>query len=110
MFALTSSTFTVLGGEGEEVDCAADGGETHESKGKRITLDKLGSILGQETESGNDPTAVTETDLEGGTDAASQVSADCEKGIPSDDGSEESIDVNSRLAQNQQTIIGPAAY
>jgi hypothetical protein len=75
--AQTPSTLAVLGDEGEEVEGAADGGETDESKGEGVTLDVLGSILGQEAEGGDDPTAVTEADLEGGTNAAPQVSTDC---------------------------------
>jgi len=90
MHALTPSTLSVLRVEGDKVDGAGDGGETDESKTEGVTLGILGSIRGQETEGSDDPTTVTEADLEGGTNAAPQVSADCGKGI-SDDGSEESI-------------------
>ena len=76
MFALTPSTLAVLGNEGEEVEGAADGRETDKSKGDGATLDVHRSIAGQETEGSDDGTAVAEADLEGGTDAASQVSAD----------------------------------
>jgi len=76
MLALTPSTLAVLEDEGEEVEGAADGGETDKSKGEGATLDVHRSIAGQETEGSDDGAAVAETDLEGGTNAAPQVSAD----------------------------------
>jgi len=76
MFALAPSALAVLGDEGEEVEGAADGGEADKSEGDGATLDVHRSIAGQETEGSDDGTAVAEADLEGGTDAASQVSAD----------------------------------
>jgi len=76
MLAPTPSTFAVLGDEGEEVEGTTDGGETDESKGEGIAFDVLGSTTGQETEGSDDPTTITEADLECRANAAPQVSAD----------------------------------
>ena len=46
MLTQTLITLAVLGDEGEEVEGAADGGETEESKGEGVALDVLGSIPG----------------------------------------------------------------
>ena len=53
-------------------------------------------------------TVVAEADLEGGTNAAPQASADCQMRISSEK-SEESTDIYSRLALNQETIMGTEA-
>ena len=70
MLTQSLRTFAVLGYESEEVDGAADRGETHESKGEGVTLDVLGSVARQETEGSDGPATVAEADLEGGTDIA----------------------------------------
>jgi len=77
VLAQSLCALSVLGYESKEIEGAADRGETHESKGERVTLDVLGSITRQETEGSNGPAAVAETDLESGADASPQVSTDC---------------------------------
>ena len=77
MLALAPSPLSILGAEGEEVDGTADDGETDESKGEGVSPGILRSILDQESEGRDDPTAVTEADHEGGPNAASQVPTDC---------------------------------
>lgn len=77
MFAQAPSTLPVLGDEGEEVEGAGNGGETDESKGKGITPNELGGVLGHVTEGGDDRTTVTKADLEGDTNTAPQVPTDC---------------------------------
>jgi len=109
MLALTPSALSVLGDEGREVGGGADGGETDEPKGDGVCLGIPGSILGQETEDGNDPTAVTETGLECCTNAAPQVPTNCRK-VRQMMVVElvEGIDLDSRLVPSQQIIIEAA--
>ena len=111
MLALAPSTLSVLGTEGEEVGRTAYGGEADESKGEGVTLGILGSILGQESEGGDDRAAVTEAGHEGGTNAAPQVPTDCRRvcQITAME-SVEGIDPDLRLVLTQQTIIALAAY
>ena len=78
-------TLAVLGDQGEEVEGAADGGETHETKREGVTLYVLGSVARQETEGSDGPAAVAEADLERGADAAPQVSTDCWKKTSDDE-------------------------
>jgi len=54
-------------------------------------------------------TVLAEVDLEGGANAAPRVSADCQMRI-SGEQLEESTNIYSRLALNQETIMGTAAY
>lgn len=109
MFAQTPSTLAILGDEGEEVEGAADGGETDKSKGDGATLDVHRSIAGQETKGSDDGAAVAEADLEGGTNAAPQVSTDYLMRT-SGKKSEEGIHIDSLFVPNQQIIMGAAAY
>ena len=98
----------VLGDEGEEVQGAASCGKSEESKGEGVSPDVLGGITGDDAEGSDGHCAGTEANLEGGTNATSQVSTDYRNGI-SGVGTGESIDVDSRLALYQQTIMGAAA-
>ena len=76
VFAQASRTLAVLGYEGEEVEGAADGGESEEPKGKGVSPDVLGSITGHDAEGSDRHSTGAEANLEGGTNAASQVPTD----------------------------------
>ena len=77
MFAQPLRTLPVLGDESEEVEGAANGGETHESEREGVTYDVLGSVLRQETEGSDGPATVTKANQESGANATPQVSANC---------------------------------
>ena len=98
----------VLGNEGKEVQGAASCGKSEECKGEGVSPNVLGGITGHDAEGSDRHGAGTEANLEGGTDATSQVSTDYRNRILGV-GTGESIDVDSRLALYQQTIMGAAA-
>ena len=86
MLIQTLCTLPVLQYEGKEVEGGADGGESEESKGEGVSPDVLGGIAGHDAERSDGHSAGTEANLEGGTNAASQVSTDFRNGISDGDG------------------------
>ena len=76
MLAQAHCALAVFGYKDEEVDGAADGGETEESKGEGVGPDVLGAITSQDAERRDGCSGVTERDLESGTNATPQVSTD----------------------------------
>ena len=76
MLAQTHCTLAVFGDDSEEVDGAADRGESGEPKAEGVSPDVLGGVAGYHTEGSDGHTKVAEANLEGGTNAASQVPAD----------------------------------
>ena len=76
MFAQPLCTLTVLGDQGKEIEGAADCGEPEEPEGKGVGSDVPGGIAGHDAEGSDGHSAGTEANLEGGTNAASQVSTD----------------------------------
>jgi len=77
MFTQSLRALAVLGDEGEEVEGAADRGETRERKGKGVTHDIVGCVARQETEGSDGSTTATEADYKGSADVTPQVSTDC---------------------------------
>lgn len=74
VLAQTPRALPILGHDGEEVEGAAHGSESGESKGEGVSPDILGGITSHNAEGSNWHGAVTEADLKGGTNAAPQVS------------------------------------